>query len=174
MVDDTFSNLKPEQLQMLMELGVLDEQGSEAQDRLAHIQALRMRPQQQFRTPIGAALGGLGGMVREIGGQMQEKKLREDVSGLREKKLKARQAFVDLLRAKQEQPPEVKPVAPAAPQGTATAPMAIGGWRFQNPAPFGFAETPAQAVLPPPKKKPRDPLLAVIAGDPTRDPSFWE
>lgn len=101
MPDFDMSQLSPQQLQALMDMGVLDEQGSQLEEQMQQAQALAQAPGRRYETPAGAALGGLGDILRTGSAHAQEKDLRQKQDELLGKKTKGRKTFADLMLAMQ-------------------------------------------------------------------------
>lgn len=94
--------LPPEVLQQLMGLsGIPDEMALQDQ-RGGMGQQLREGANQQFRSPMGAALGGIGNAIGQIGGAYQQGQALDAKGALIEKAVKGRGSYADLLKRKQQ------------------------------------------------------------------------
>lgn len=113
------SSLSPEELQQLLGLGTLDERGALLSNQMAQADAL-MQPQgRQYSTGLGAALGGIGDLTRQIAGTRQQEALLKQQEALLGKKDAGRGLYTEALRRRMGQP-QMQPtenVIPAVPFG---------------------------------------------------------
>lgn len=116
MMDDfnaLLSQMSPEELEQLLNLGTMDERGALLQQQMAQAEALRQPSGRQYSTGLGAALGGIGDLTRQIAGTRQMDTLRQQQEALLGKKDAGRGLYVDALRRR---PGEVTPdIIPATP-----------------------------------------------------------
>lgn len=93
--------LPPEVLQQLMEMsGIQDQMGLQDQ-RGGMAQQLRDGAHQQFHTPMGAALGGIGNVIGQVGGTYQQGQALDAKGALIDKAVKGRGSYAELLKRKQ-------------------------------------------------------------------------
>ena len=124
-MDETsiWSQLPPEALAQLMELGVLDEQGAQLEQQMQQAQALRHSAgAQQQSTGLGAGLAGLGDILNAVRGGLQSRDLRRQQQELLGKKTSGRSVLADLLRNRQQPAPppmlqQANPQRPFSPFG---------------------------------------------------------
>lgn len=107
-MDELLSQFSPEELAELIGLGTLDERGALLQDQMAQAQALRQPQAGHHTTGMGAALGGLGDVVRGFAGARQTTALGAQQAELLGQKDKGREMFLRALRQRGQ-------VGPAAP-----------------------------------------------------------
>lgn len=100
-----FSQLAPEDLAQLLELG--NAQDSEDELALQMQQALAMQQPQygNHTTATGAALGGLADILRGIGGQAKQVEAQRGKRDLLEKQKQARALYFNLMRGPQPTTP---------------------------------------------------------------------
>ncbi len=115
MADFDFSQLTPEQIQQLLQLGTMDEQDQAIMEQLRAAQALQQSQSGGHRTALAAGIGGLGDAFRAFGGTMKERQARAQRSELLDKKRAGRELFAKLLFGPQGAPEGARSVAPAAP-----------------------------------------------------------
>lgn len=106
MDESIFSQLTPEQLQQLLSLGTLDEQGSLLEQQLAQAQALRNPMGGQRSTGLGAGIAALGDTLRGVSGAIQEGRIRKEQEALIPKRQSGRSILADLLRAQSQKFPD--------------------------------------------------------------------
>lgn len=94
------ASLSPEELEQLMGLGTLDEQGALLEQQQAQAQGLLRGGNAQRTTGIGAALSGLGDAVGAGVGAYRQGKLNEQQKALVDQKQTGRNLYADALRRK--------------------------------------------------------------------------
>jgi hypothetical protein len=104
-----FANLSPEQLQQLIQLGGLDEEGGQLQDQLTQAQALQSAPMAHHVSPLGAAFGGVAGAINSYRGAKEEKSLRARQKDIAQQKADARALFARALMGNTATPAELGP-----------------------------------------------------------------
>lgn len=82
-----------EQLQQLLGGQPLDEQARLLQEQRAQAAALGNRPMHEYKTPFGAAVGGLADVLAGVGAAAKERDVAELEAGLRGKTAKARELY---------------------------------------------------------------------------------
>jgi len=91
------TQLTPEMLQQLMELGVLDEKGTLLQDQLAMAQALRAGVgKKQYSTGLGGALGAAGDILNTINAKRETDAIRQQQEQMLKEKATGRGQFAKL------------------------------------------------------------------------------
>lgn len=103
-MEELLAQLSPEELAQLLGLGTMDERSQLLQQQLAQAEALRSGPQQHHSTGLGAALGGLGDVVKNVAGSMKAQKLNDQMAGLADEKDKRRQLYLKALRGESLSP----------------------------------------------------------------------
>ena len=103
------AGLTPDQLQQLMQLGSLDEEGGQLQDQLAQAQALQSAPMTHHVSPFGAAFGGLAGAINSYRGAKEEKSLRARQQDISKQKQDARALYARALMGATATPAEMGP-----------------------------------------------------------------
>lgn len=88
------SQLTPEELQQLMGMGTLDERGQLLQQQLQMADALRQPQAGEHSTGLGAALGGLGDVLRGTIGGIAGKQAMGKMEGLMGQKDAGRNTFL--------------------------------------------------------------------------------
>lgn len=96
---DLLESMPPEMVDQLLGLSVMGEKGGLLQEQLAQAQAMGQPSGRQFSTGMGAGLGGLGDLLRQLGGGLREKDLRGQQSALLSEKLAGRKALAGLIGA---------------------------------------------------------------------------
>lgn len=74
---------KLNELKMLIQMGVLGEQGGELQDQMQLAQALRQGRPREYKTGLGAALGAGGDIFRQAASYRDEKTAKSDIAANR-------------------------------------------------------------------------------------------
>ena len=101
MINFDMSQKTPEErdalLSALMELGVLDEQGSALDEQMAQAQALAQPSGRRNTTPVGAVFTGMADLLNAGSGHLKQQKLREQQGVLQGKKVKGRKVYGDLI-----------------------------------------------------------------------------
>jgi uncharacterized small protein (DUF1192 family) len=108
-MEELLSQLPPEALQQLLGLGTLDERDALLQQQMQQAEALRRGSGKEYSTGAGAALGGLGDMVRAVRGRMMDKDATTKREELLGKKDAGRNAYVEALRRRPQQPAVMPP-----------------------------------------------------------------
>ena len=101
MVDDVsalLGDIPPEVLQQLLGLSTIDDEDALLQQQMGMAEALR-QPAQRHSTPLGAALGGLGEVVSNVGASLRGNELMKQRGELTKRRQTGRNAYVDALRA---------------------------------------------------------------------------
>ena len=97
-----------EQLQALLGLSGVTDQADLVKEQLAQALALRQPSGQDYHTGLGAGLGGLGDIVRNIAGGVKEHGLRDQLSGLQGQLAEGRKTYgnslLSLFRGMQRPP----------------------------------------------------------------------
>jgi hypothetical protein len=93
---DDLSGLTPEEIQQLIGLSTLDEQGSQLEQQLAQAQALR-QPGQSYGTPIAAGLGGIADVINAYKSSKQTKAIRGEQAKLMKQKTDGRNVMAEAL-----------------------------------------------------------------------------
>jgi hypothetical protein len=107
--DSLLSRLTPEQLQQMMELGSLDEQGGLLHEQMAQAEALRKPSGVQGYGAAGGLFHGLADGINNISGAIRQKQLYGEQKDLLGKKTKGRSTLVELLRSGPTQPQQPNP-----------------------------------------------------------------
>lgn len=135
MDNDLIANLSPEELQQLMGMTTLDERGGVIQDQIAQALAMRQPVSGQHSTGMGAALGGLGDVLGNIGGGIQNKMLRGEQQGNLAKKDAGNSLYGSVWqRMLRSQEPTPNLVSNSPLEGQQDQPFS---WQAAS-APFGF------------------------------------
>lgn len=137
------SKLSPEQLQQLMDLGALDEQGGDIDKQMQQAMALQAPAAQQHTTGAGATFGSLGNIINGMRGGLQQKDLQAQQKDILKQKTDARTLYAKLMQPQAAQ-------APAAVQAPGGVPQiqAMQGPQQQPPpalaaqSPFSFGGGP--------------------------------
>lgn len=134
------SQLSPEQLQQLMALGSLDEQGGDLDKQMEQAQALGQQQTSPHSTWGGAALGGLAGLINQLKSGHDVTQIQGQKAALRDKKSDVRGMYAQLLRGSAPPPAPGAPQPVIAPQGM----MAAQGPQMpqQQPPPALAAQSP--------------------------------
>lgn len=125
MADFDFSQMTPEQLDALMELGVLDDQDSQLQQQMAQAQALQQPSEHQYRTPAGALIGGLGNIFNAGMGGYQQTQIQKQQQDILDKKRKGRKLYAEMMlgRGQHGAPPSMPPMLEAPPDSPLQQPV---------------------------------------------------
>ena len=114
------AGLSPDVLKAIVGLSGMDEEGALLQEQLAQALDMQRPSGQQYTTGWGAALGGLGDIVRGAAGGYQANQLRGQQKALVDQKGAARSSYADAILRALEQP-----AVPGAPSA-GMSPMAPG------------------------------------------------
>lgn len=123
-----------EQLNQLIQLGTLDEQQNGFQDQLEKAQAFRNEPGQQRRSPWGAALESIGGLVRGVRGKIDEDSARKSIADVLSKKQAGRGVFASILGQDPQGMPPPMPQSQGMPQQPPSGPGMLARNEPQIPA----------------------------------------
>ncbi len=128
--------LSPEEIQQLMGMGSLDEQGAQLDQQMAQAQALRQPSGENYSTATGAIAGGIGDTIRAIGGALQTRKIREQQKALTGKKDAGRSLYANTIAGRNVDMNGLGGLQPAtAPQGPGMDPSELA-------LPFGMGTPP--------------------------------
>lgn len=114
--------MSPEQMQAYLDYvsgqGAFEEQDRAVQQQMQMANALRNRPQDQYRTGAGAALGGMGNVVNQFLGSRGVAQAQQRDTALQQERIKALRELAARYRP-QPEPPEMlrRPDALAPPYG---------------------------------------------------------
>lgn len=125
------SQLTPEQLQQLIALSTLDEEGESFDEQMQQAQALQQPSGHRYSTGLGAALGGFGDVLRSAYGGYQARQAKEGKADLLKRKGEGRKTFADLLLGAGRSIPEEQGLS---------APVAFG--EEEQMAPFAYGYRP--------------------------------
>jgi hypothetical protein len=89
--------LTREQLNQLIQLGTLEEEQGGFQQQLERAQAFKNQPGQQRRSPWGAALESVAGLVRGVRGSIDEGSARRSIADVLSRKNAGRGEFANAL-----------------------------------------------------------------------------
>lgn len=96
------SQMDPETLKQLLGMGTLDERGQLLQQQMAQAEALR-QPQGGNYSSVGGAIGGgIGDVLRGLGGGLAQAGLGEQQQALLGQKDMGRNAYVEALRQRRQ------------------------------------------------------------------------
>ena len=112
-LDALMAKLSPEEQQLLLSMGTLDERGMALQEQMAQAQALRRPSQQRHITPLGGALGGFSNAVNNVHGAYRLAELQKQQEALFDRKDTGRGTYADVMRRNQQ--PTGYDVVPATP-----------------------------------------------------------
>jgi hypothetical protein len=134
MEDFDFSQLSPEDMDLLMELGIVPEQQAMLAEQMAQAEALAKPQHRGHTTPGGIALGGIADLLNSGNSRLKQQKLREEQMGLLGKQKAGRGVYGGLLGGKRAQAPD-----PSNPYGgTYAQPGAqLGPLQEEEDFPFG-------------------------------------
>ncbi|AAK94390.1 hypothetical protein Mx8p55 [Myxococcus phage Mx8] len=111
--DALLQQMTPEELEQLIGLGTLDERQGLLDQQMAMAQALQQPSGKQSSTGWGAALGGLGDVVRGFQGQHKLQQAQAGMEDLLAQKDAGRLLYTDAIRRRPQQP--TQDVTPAIP-----------------------------------------------------------
>lgn len=111
--DALLQQMTPEELEQLLGLGTLDERQGMLGHQMAQAELLKQPSNKQYSTGWGAALGGLGDVIRAGQGQYQLEQAQQGMEDILAQKDAGRGLYADAIRRRPQQP--TMDVAPALP-----------------------------------------------------------
>lgn len=97
MADFDVSQLSPDQLNSILELGGLDEEGEDLTAQLQRALAMQQPSNARHTTAAGALIAGLGDLLNLGVGTSKESQVRQQQQALGAKRLQGRKGFAGLL-----------------------------------------------------------------------------
>lgn len=138
---ELYSSLSPEALQQLLGLGSIDSQDALLQDQLAQAQDFgKARGGNYAASPVGAAFGALGDVVRGVGGGIQQHNLMGQRSALIDQQKQGRSAYAAAMAEALKKKFGGQPVGGSMPGDAALleplAPQAVASSVDENGVPL--------------------------------------